>query len=371
MGRERRATTRTVDYTSKGHKDVDIYGEKENALNNRAPSTTQHSEPTKAAAAITAALTERNNNSRSKPTNKRVHVALLLSIPSPHPALSSSALSPHRRRCLPPSQRSDGNAKAAESSIVNDANKKSKPSLSASAISTSSVPSSAPSVSLPSAAGLSALLAEKDAAYALLLSKYEAAKSARLSSAHSLFTEAETTAQQHLAAAQQLATHWKAQHDALTASHSLALTGLTSSYDRRLQALTAQSDTLSASVTAMQAQLSSAERVIEGHMLLLGGRVRVLEDGRAVVKLVNGPEGRCVEFVLDGEKEQGQVEYRPKVIDMAGEAYPSELRGPMTFRTERTPNFTRYLLTLLYRKSEAGDLAGRDEEAKDGVTTIV
>ena len=257
----------------------------------------------------------------------------------------------------------------AESSTENDANKRSKPSLSGSAISTSSVPSSVPSASGPSAAALSALLAEKDAAYALLLSKYEAAKSARLSSADSLFTEAETTAQQHQAAAQQLATHWKTQHDALAASHSLALAGLTSSYDRQLHALRAQSDTLSASVSALQAQLSSAERVIEGHMLLLGGRVRVLEDGRTVVKLVNGPDSRCMEFVLDGEKEQGRVEYRPKVIDMAGEAYPSELRGPMYFRTERTPNFTRYLLTLLYRKSEVGDMAGTEEEAKDGATT--
>ena len=82
------------------------------------------------------------------------------------------------------------------------------------------------------------------------------------------------------------------------------------------------------------------------------------------MKLVNAGQGRCVEFVLDAGKEEGQVEYRPKVIDMGGAAYPSELRGPMAFRTERTPNFTRYLLQLLYKQEEEQEEEEKEEEGQ-------
>ena len=138
----------------------------------------------------------------------------------------------------------------------------------------------------------------------------------------------------------------------------------------------------------MRGELRAVERVLEGYLLVLGGRVRVLEDGRVVVKLINAGQGggeggeggegvgkggekgggrRCVEFVLDAGKEEGQVEYQPKVIDMGGAAYPSELRGPMWFRTERTPNFTRYLLSLLYKKEEeGGESQGAEEQEEEG-----
>ena len=64
--------------------------------------------------------------------------------------------------------------------------------------------------------------------------------------------------------------------------------------------------------------------------------------------------------MLDGGKEEGEVEYRPKRIDMGGSAYPSELKGAMWFKAERTPNFVKYLLSLLYKKTDEGE-KGKEE----------
>ena len=126
----------------------------------------------------------------------------------------------------------------------------------------------------------------------------------------------------------------------------------------RLAAMTAEADVLRAAV-------ARAESEVEGYMLMVGGRVEVRGEGRYGVKMLNAGAGRCLEFVLDGGGKEGvgEVEYRPRRIDMGGMAYPTELKGAMWFKAERAPNFTRYLLSLLYKKEEGGE-EGEGEKTK-------
>lgn len=76
---------------------------------------------------------------------------------------------------------------------------------------------------------------------------------------------------------------------------------------------------------------------------------------------------RRLDFVLDTSHSEtdGTIEYRPKRIELGGVAYPKCLKSSMSFAVDRTPNFTRYLLDVLYKKAEE-----RNEEEEEVVDEV-
>ena len=266
--------------------------------------------------------------------------------------------------------------------------KKSKPSHnSTNADNTSTIPSPLSPAPTPSYASFDALLSEKDAAYTQLLDKYNELKKQKLDSMSSLIAQYELQTTQLRSSSQQLTKHWQDKYDQLTkqqhketalrkkeAEAAMAVKDLAlAEKDKQLK----EKET---STTELHTSLAAANEQISNYLLLTGTSITApaatsssssssssSSTQRIACCMVNASNRqRRIDFVLDtsASVEEGRVEYRPKRIELGGVAYPKCLKGSMSFAVDRTPNFMRYLLDVMYKKVEDDDEEVQEEKAE-------
>ena len=210
-----------------------------------------------------------------------------------------------------------------------------------------------------------ALLAEKDAAYSQLLDKYNELRKQKLDATAALVAQYESQTNQLRSSSQQLTKHWQDKYEQLSAQQqreaalrkkeaeaAVAVKELAlAEKDKQLK----EKETLTAE---LEGSLRTVNEQLSHYLLLTGTSISApsspsSSSHRIACCMVNASNRqRRIDFVLDTSQSEtdGTVEYRPKRIELGGLAYPKCLKDSMSFAVDRTPNFTRYLLDVLYKK---------------------
>ena len=230
----------------------------------------------------------------------------------------------------------------------------------------------------PSFSAFDALLAEKDAAYSQLLEKYDELRKQKQNATAALVAQYEAQTTQLRTSSQQLTAHWQDKYEQLCrqqqkeaalrrkeAEAAMAVKELAlAEKDKQLREKEVRTAELEGSVKV-------ANEKISDYLLLTGTSITAppaSSSRRMVCCMVNASHRqRRIEFVLDSSQSEtdGTVQYRPKRIELAGRAYPACLKGNMNFAVDRTPNFTRYLLEVLYKKADGDEEAAQGDETDE------
>jgi len=241
-----------------------------------------------------------------------------------------------------------------------------------------------------------ALLAEKDAAYELLLSKYQKLQATRSEETANalLLKQAQEVADQAARAQQQMKQYWEeemgskqkrieeltAELEAVKNDEAQRQQQFKSEKERNEQ-LQAQVSILSQQLCAAQSTIESQkselvkqaqkDKIIQTYSLLTSMDMSMEENGMARCSMRNDADGRVVEFDLElpsnnedgpaGESDDAEIGYEPRRIELDGIDFPQWMNEGLVFKRSMAPRLMKIIMSNLYQQSQQ-DSEGEEED---------